>query len=175
MKIFKWLLVAVGVFAAILLAGAMLIDPKFHVERSTTINAPASKVYPLVAAPKAWPKWAVWNQRDPYMKIDFSGPESGQGAKWAWVSKTEGSGNMEFTAAEPDKSITYVLAFPEMGMKSGGQLTFTPEGNATRVRWTNGGEVGHLLARWFVPFFDKMVGPDFEAGLAGLKALAEKP
>jgi uncharacterized protein YndB with AHSA1/START domain len=176
MRALKWALGVVAALAVVFLAGAMLIDPRYRVERSTTINAPAAKIYPLIAEPRSWPKWTVWNKRDPYMKMTFAGPESGRGAKWAWESASEGSGNMEFTADDPGKAITYALAFPEMGMKSGGQLTLTPEGNATRVRWTNEGDVGsNPMARWFAPFLDRMMGPDFEAGLAGLKALAEKP
>jgi uncharacterized protein YndB with AHSA1/START domain len=175
MKVLKWALGIVAVLAVVFFAGAALIDPKFHVERSAAIAAPPAKVYPLVATPKAWPQWAVWNKRDPNMTLAFSGPESGKGAKWSWVSKSEGSGEMEFTDAEPDKSVTYALSFPDFGMRSTGQLILTPEGQGTRVRWTNAGDVGSSpMARWFVPFFDKMIGPDFEAGLAGLKALAEK-
>jgi uncharacterized protein YndB with AHSA1/START domain len=176
MKVLKWTLGVLGALVVVFLAGAMLIDPKFRIERSATIAAPPERIYPLVAEPRSWPKWTVWNKRDPYMKLTFEGPASGKGAKWAWESKTEGNGHMEFTAAEPDKSITYALAFPDMGMKSGGQVILTPEGNGTRVRWTNEGDLGgNPLSRWFAPFLDGMVGPDYEAGLAGLKALAEKP
>lgn len=175
MKIVKWILIVVGVLAAVFLVGAMVMPSAYEVERSAVINAPASKVYPLIAEPKSWPKWTVWNKRDPYMKMTFAGPPSGKGAKWSWESKTEGSGNMEFIAAEPDKSIGYALAFPEMGMSSKGRLALAPEGAGTRVRWTNEGDVGkNPLMRWFVPFLDGMMGPDFEGGLAGLKTLAEK-
>jgi hypothetical protein len=175
-KILKWTLAVVGLLVVVFLAGAMLIDPKFKVERSATINAPAAKIYPLIAEPKSWPKWTVWNKRDPYMKLTFAGPESGKGAKWAWESKSEGNGNMEFTAADPTSRSPMPSPFPDMGMKSGGQLILTPEGNGTRVRWTNEGDLGgNPMSRWFAPFLDKMIGPDYEAGLAGLKALAEKP
>jgi hypothetical protein len=62
-----------------------------------------------------------------------------------------------------------------MGMSSRGAFTLAPAGNATRVSWTNEGDVGrNPLMRWFVPFMDSMMGPDFEGGLANLKALAEK-
>jgi hypothetical protein len=60
-------------------------------------------------------------------------------------------------------------------MVSTGALTLTPEGNATRISWTNEGDVGNNpMMRWFVPFMDKMMGPDFDGGLANLKAMAEK-
>ena len=176
MKILKWVLIVVVVLAAIVVAGGMLMPSAYKVERSTLVNVPPAKVYPLIAEPRSWPKWTVWNKRDPGMKLVFAGAPSGAGAKWSWESKSEGNGNMEFTAAQPDKSITYALAFPDMGMASTGQLALAPEGNGTRVRWTNAGDVGkNPLMRWFVPFMDSMMGPDFEGGLANLKALAEKP
>jgi uncharacterized protein YndB with AHSA1/START domain len=174
MKIARRILIVAGVLVAVFLVGAALIPSTYKVERVATINAPAAKIYALIADPRAWTRWSVWNQREPNMKLEFSGPASGQGAKWAWEGK-DGKGNMEFVAARPDQSIEYALAFPDMGMSSRGAFTLAPAGNATRVSWTNEGDVGrNALMRWFVPFMDSMMGPDFEGGLANLKALAEK-
>lgn len=175
MKTLKWIAIVVGLLLFVFLAGAALMDPTYRVERVATVAAPAEKVYLLVSDPRAWTTWTVWNRRDPNMKLRFSGATTGAGAKWAWEGK-EGNGRMEFTAADPGKSVTYALAFPDMGMSSKGMLTLTPTGSATRVSWSNEGDVGaNPLMRWFVPFLDRMMGPDFEAGLANLKALAEKP
>jgi len=174
MKVVKWIVIVVGGLLAVFLAGAVFITPTYKVERSTVINAPAPKIYALISAPKQWVRWTVWNEREPGMKTAFSGAPAGQGAKWEWEGK-DGKGNMEFTAAEPGKSITYRLGFVEMNMVSTGVLTLTPQGNATRISWTNEGDVGrNPMMRWFVPFMDRMMGPDFEAGLANLKTLAEK-
>ena len=175
MRVVKWILIVVGGLAAIFFVGAALITPTYKVERSTTINAPAAKVYPLVADPRAWKRWAIWDVREPDMKVAYSGAPAGQGAKWEWDSK-EGKGSMEFTAAVPGQSLAYRLTFVDMNMVSTGAFTFAPAGDATRVSWTNEGDVGkNPMMRWFVPFLDRMMGPDFEAGLANLKALAEKP
>lgn len=79
------------------------------------------------------------------------------------------------TAAEPDKRVAFELYFPDFDSTSAGELTFAPEGSATRVAWTMHGDMGgNPIARWFSLFMDGMVGKDFEAGLANLKALAEK-
>ena len=174
MRTIKWFFVLALVLAIVFVVGALLISPTYRVERTATINAPAAKIYPLIAAPKAWPQWTVWNRREPDLKMAFSGAESGKGAKWEWEGK-DGKGIMQFTEAEPDRAIRYRLEFPEMSMTSTGALTLTPSGNATRISWTNEGDMGwNLLGRWFVPFMDNMMGPDFEAGLANLKVLAEK-
>jgi uncharacterized protein YndB with AHSA1/START domain len=174
MKIAKWILVVAGVLVVVFFAGAMLMPSAYRVERVVVINAPAEKVYRLVATPREWPKWGIWFERERDMKVEFMGAESGAGAKWKWASQ-EGRGEMEFTRAEPGRVVEYVLAFPDMGMSSKGALTLTPNGEATRLSWTNEGDVGrNPMMRWFVPFLDGMIGKDYEAGMAKLKALAEK-
>ena len=176
MKVVKWIVGGIAVLAVLFFVIGFLLPSKFNVSRSTQINAPAEKVYAYLASPRAWPKWTVWNGRDPGMKVTYSGAESGQGAKWAWESRTEGVGNMEFTRAEPNKRIEYTLVFPDYGMRSTGALTLLPEGSGTHVTWTTTGDVGaNPINHYFAALMDRMVGPDFEGGLANLKALAEKP
>lgn len=175
MKIVKWLLISVLVLAGVLLLGGMLLSPKFSVSRSVSVNAPAAKIYPLVADPRAWKAWSVWNRRDTLMQITYSGPASGTGAAWAWHSEKEGDGKMTFTAAEPNQRVAYDLFFPDFGTTSTGAFAFTPEGPATRVTWTMNGDMGrNPLFHWMALFADRMVGKDFEAGLANLKVEAEK-
>jgi uncharacterized protein YndB with AHSA1/START domain len=176
MRFLKILLLGVLGLIAGLGLGGLFLPSAFVVERSTTINAPAQKVYELVAAPKAWKGWSVWNQRDPAMKITYSGPESGVGAVWSWVSAQEGDGKMTFTAVQPDKQVVFSLYFPDFGTTSEGIFTFVPNGDATQVTWRMNGQIGgNPFYRWFGLFADKLAGADFEGGLKNLKALAEKP
>lgn len=176
LKVIKWIVIALVGLAALLFVGGTALSPEFRAVRSTTVNAPAEKVYPLIADPREWKRWTVWNQRDPAMAITYSGPAAGPGAGWAWQSKTEGDGTMTFTAAEPGKRLAYDLYFPDFGTTSTGALELAPDGGGTRVTWVMNGNMGsNPLMRWFALFGDRMVGPDFEAGLANLKALAEKP
>ena len=176
MKIVQWTLAVIGALALIAVGVGFFLPSKFEVRRSIDVKAPAARVYDLVADPRLWAKWSVWTQRDPKMDMSFAGPPFGQGAKWSWKSKSEGSGSMEFVRVEPNRQIDYVLAFPEFGMKSTGEWTFVPAGDATRVTWTNRGDVGgNPLKHYLAAGMDRLVGPDFEQGLASLKALAEKP
>jgi len=175
MKIVRFVLTGLALAVAGLVAIGLLVPSQFRVERSERIEATPAKIYPLLADPREWKKWSAWNRRDPNMKITYSGPPSGVGAGWSWESASEGTGNMTFTAAEPGRSLDYALSFPSMGMASRGVLILAPEGAATRVSWTNEGDVGkNPLYRLVVPFMDAMVGPDFSAGLANLKTLVEK-
>lgn len=174
-KAFKWFLGVFLLIVAALYFGGMLLSPKFVVARSVSVQAPPDKVYPLIASPRQWKQWSVWNQRDPAMEITYDGPESGPGAKWTWKSKSQGDGAMTFREAVAPQRVAYELYFPDFGTTSTGDFVLKPEGAATRVTWTMNGDMGHNpMFRWMALFADSMVGRDFEDGLAGLKRLAEK-
>lgn len=175
MKWLKRVVVAVVGLVALLLVIGLLLPSGFKVQRSVQVAAPPAKVYPLIADPRQWKNWSVWNQRDPAMQMQYSGADSGAGAKWSWQSKTEGNGEMEFTSAIPNERIVYALSFPDMGMTSRGELQLVPDGAGTRITWTNEGDMGgNPINRYFGVMMDSMVGPDFEAGLNNLKAAAER-
>lgn len=169
LKIVKYL---IGLMV-LLLAIGFLMPATYSAQRSIVINAPADKVFPLLTNVKEWKRWTVWNQRDPNMQLIYSGPDSGVGAKLAWKSKSEGNGAMEFTAAEANKRLAYSLQMEGM-TPAPGDITLTPAGNGTKVIWTMNGDAGmNPLFRWVGFFMDKLVGPDFEAGLANLKKIVE--
>lgn len=175
MRILKWAAGIVLALVLVIVGGGLLLPRSYTVQRDIVINAPPERVYALVASPKQWVRWTVWNQRDPNMAITYSGPDSGAGAGWSWVSSSEGSGSMQFTAVETDRRIVYTLSFPEFDSSSTGALTLVPEGAATRVRWSIDGDMGgNPVWRWMTLFMDRLVGGDFAAGLANLKSLAEK-
>ncbi|HET7729137.1 MAG TPA: SRPBCC family protein [Usitatibacter sp.] len=176
MKMIQWALAVIGSLALAVVAVGFFLPSQFEVKRSIDIKAPPAKVYDLVADPRVWQRWSEWNRRDPRMDMSFAGPPFGQGARWSWKSKSEGSGTMEFTRVEPNARIDYSLVFADFGMKSSGEFIFEPVAPGTRVTWTNRGNVGpNPLKHYLAMMMDGMVGPDFEKGLAGLKALAEKP
>lgn len=177
MKILKFLLFALVGLVAVLFLGGMMISSKFTAQRSAEIQAPPEKIYALIADPRIWKQWSVWNERDPAMAIVYSGPASGSGAAWEWKSKSQGDGKMTFTTAEPGRRLGYELYFPDFGTTSLGDFTLEPTANgATKVTWVMNGDVGkNPLFHWVTLFSDSMTGPDFEAGLKNLKALAEKP
>lgn len=159
-----------------LVAIALTLPSQCNVARSAAINAPAEKIYPLIATTGQWKNWSVWNQRDPNMKIDYGGPESGIGAKWSWEGECEGSGEMEFTSAEPKKLLSYRLLFKDFNTTSTGTLTLEPDSASTKVTWSFVGDAGNNpMMRYMGLIMDGIIGKDFVAGLANLKTLAERP
>lgn len=176
MKILQWTLAFIGMVALAALAVGFFLPATFEVTRSVVIDAPEARIYDDIVDPRVWKKWSVWTRRDPQMDITYAGPPFGQGAKWSWKSKSEGSGNMEFTRVEPNKRVEYALFFPDYNMRSAGEFRLEPDGKAVRVTWTNRGDVGsNPLKHYLAVSMDRIVGPDFEAGLANLKTLAETP
>lgn len=175
MKALKWTLLVLLALAAVLMLGGLLLPSTFSVTRSTVVNAPADKVYALVANPRMWKHWSVWTRRDPSMQIEYFGPDSGAGAGWAWHSRSEGDGRMRFTAAEPSQRVAFELFFPDFNSTSTGSFSFVPEARGTRVTWAMEGDFGrNPLMHWMALLADRMVGPDFDAGLANLKTRAEQ-
>lgn len=175
-KAIQWTLAVLGIAALLVVGAGFFLPTGFAIERSTLIAAPADRVFNLVVDPREWKRWTVWNRRDPDMEISYGGPPFGQGARWSWKSESEGNGSMTFTRVVPNERLGYELSFPDFGMKSEGEILLAPAGNATRVTWTNRGDVGtNPLKRYLAVAMDRMVGPDFEAGLANLKQLAERP
>jgi uncharacterized protein YndB with AHSA1/START domain len=176
MKVVQWTLAVVGAIALAFIVAGIFLSSRYAVQRSIVIEASPNRVYNLIVEPRQWEKWSVWNRRDPNMKITYKGPPFGMGAKWEWLSKSEGSGSMEITRVEPDRVVEYGLLFADYNLRSTGALTLEPSGKATRVTWSLTGDVGgNPLKHYLALMMDRLVGPDFEAGLANLKTLAETP
>lgn len=147
----------------------------YSVSRSTVLPAPAKDVFPLVNSFREWPKWSPWETVDPDMKRTYSGAEFGAGARYAWSgNRKAGSGNMEIVESqEPDViriRLEFTKPFPGVNPTI---FTFVPEGGGTRVTWAMTGEhkgIGKVFALFMN--MDKIVGGDFEKGLASLAAAA---
>jgi uncharacterized protein YndB with AHSA1/START domain len=175
MKILQWALAVVGAIALAAVVAGLFLPSTFAVQRSIDIAAPADRIYDDIVEPRKWAEWTVWSRRDPQMHIVYSGPPFGMGARWSWDSKSEGSGTMEITRVDPGKRVEYALFFPAFNLRSTGELSIAPAGGHARVTWTNKGDVGgNPLKHYLAAAMDRMVGPDFEQGLANLKTLAEK-
>ncbi len=164
-----------AVLIVLILVGFVL-PRQFKVERTVAINATALTIYPLIAAPANWQQWSVWARRDQSMLMTYSGVGLGKGAKWAWISKQEGNGEMEIIDDVPMRKVVYRLKLADSPMVSNGALTLTDAGDATtKVVWSTDGELGwNPIHRYVGLLMDDRVGKDFDVSLSQLKALAEK-
>jgi uncharacterized protein YndB with AHSA1/START domain len=148
----------------------------FEVARSTTIAAPPERVHGLIDDFHNWRRWSPWEDVDPNLERDYSGADSGTGAKYAWEgNRKAGKGSMEIVSSTPER-IDLRLLF-EKPWKADNKVAFelTPSGDAaTEVTWRMSGTTTGFAALFSrVVSMDRMVGKDFEKGLARMKAAAE--
>jgi Polyketide cyclase / dehydrase and lipid transport len=164
--------VVVGALAVIV----ALQPSHYRVERSTTISAPAATVFAQVNDFHKWEAWSPWAKLDPAMRQAFEGASAGTGAVYTWSGNSEvGEGRMTITDSHPTDSIKIKLEFVKpFAATNATDFTFTPQANQTNVKWTMSGD-NNFVGKAFGLFMnmDKMVGTDFEKGLAQLKAVAE--
>ena len=149
----------------------------FEVSRSTNIAADPASVHGRINDFREWTAWSPWEDLDPELHRDYTGPERGVGAHYAWSgNRKAGQGSMEITSSTPDE-IALRLAFLRP-FKSTNAVTFSlvPAVDGTEVTWLMTGEQRGLmgLVGKVVPM-DRLVGKDFEKGLTRLKAVAESP
>jgi hypothetical protein len=147
----------------------------FRVERSTLIQAPPERVHALIDDMHGFNTWNPWAKKDPAMKGTYSGPARGRGAGYAWASDKVGTGSMEVLDSASPTSVRLRLDFLKpFEAHNFADFTLTPEGAATRVNWAMYGPANFMskLMQIFMSM-DKMIGKDFEEGLASMKSIAE--
>jgi uncharacterized protein YndB with AHSA1/START domain len=154
-----------------------MAEDTYTVERSTRIDAPPARVYAQIANFRQWPKWSPWEDVDPNLQRTYSGAESGLGAVYAWSgNRRAGQGRMEITEADEPSLVRIDLVF-EKPWKARNDTSFVirPEGLGSHVTWSMTGQ-RTLITKAMGVFksMDKFLGPDFEKGLARLKATAER-
>ena len=177
MKTLKIAAVIVVLAIAGVLGSAALQPDSFSVRRAASIKAPPERIYPLINDFSRWGAWSPYEKKDPAMKRSFSGPAAGKGAVYAWEGNQDvGQGRMEIADAAAPSRVSLKLDFVKP-FEAHNRVNFTldPKGEATMVTWAMEGPMPFVskVICLFVDM-DRMVGSDFEAGLASLKAIAEK-
>ena len=173
LKILIAFLIAVSLVAVVI----SLQPAQYRVVRTASFEAPPSATYNLISDFHNWSEWSPWAKLDPDMKQAFEGPRAGVGASYTWSgNKVAGEGSMTIVEAIPDERLAIQLAFTKP-FASASKITFSlrPEGSGTSVEWAMDGE--STFATKAIQVFasmDKMVGLDFEKGLAKLRPLAEE-
>ncbi|TLP78078.1 polyketide cyclase [Pseudomonas nitroreducens] len=173
----KWIGLVVVVAVVVVLVLAANRPGTFRVERTARIQAPPERVQGYIEDFHLWAQWSPFEKLDPAMQRSFSGADKGRGAVYAWEGNSKaGAGRMEILESDPGSRVTIALDFLKPFKASNtAEFTLVPRDGGTEVTWAMFGPVP-FVAKIMHLFFDvdSMVGKDFEAGLANLKALAEK-
>jgi uncharacterized protein YndB with AHSA1/START domain len=171
------ILLALGFIALILIIVIAGRPDEFAVSRIATISAPPEKVFPHVNDLHQWEAWSPWAALDPNAKNIFSGAAAGAGAAMAWEGNRKvGAGKMTITDSRPGERIRFRLDFRKpMPATNTAEFMFRTEGGQTVVTWSMAGK-NNLMGKIFGLFMDceKMIGSQFEKGLASLKSVAER-
>ncbi len=149
---------------------------EFELARTTTIDAPASAVFPLIADFRQWQMWSPWEGLDPELKRTYSGADAGTGAVYEWAgNRKAGEGRMEIIeATEPGKVLIDLQFLKPFKARNTTTFEIVEADGKTTVSWVMRGPQT-LLMRLMAPLIrmEKTVGGDFEKGLTELKTQAE--
>ena len=171
-----YILLGLGALVVVLLVVVAMQPGDFRYTRTATIAASPAKVFEHVNNFHHWEAWSPWAKRDPNCKTSYEGPKSGEGAKFAWDGNNEvGAGNMTIIESTPHKMIAIRLEFLKpMKAINTAEFTFTPSGDQTQVSWNMFGK-NNFMGKAFglVVDCDKMIGKDFDQGLASMKSVVE--
>jgi uncharacterized protein YndB with AHSA1/START domain len=169
-------LIAVAVIIVIFVAVVAMRPSEFRIVRSATISAPAQDVFGQVNDFHKWDSWSPWAKLDPAMKQTYEGPPAGTGAIYAWTGNGKvGEGRMTLTESRPSDLIRIKLEFLRpFKATNTAEFTFKPEGHQTVVVWSMSGQNNFVFKAFgLLMNMDKMVGGDFEKGLAQMKSVVE--
>jgi hypothetical protein len=172
----KKILIVVAAIILVFVVIVALQPPEFRVSRAATISAPGSTVFAQVNDFHNWVAWSPWAKLDPSMKQTYDGAPAGTGAVYTWTGNREvGEGRMTITESRPSDLIRINLEFLKpFKATSTTEFTFKSDGAQTAVTWNMTGK-NNFISKAICLFMnmDKMVGGDFERGLAQLKSVSE--
>ncbi|MGA7458339.1 MAG: SRPBCC family protein [Methyloceanibacter sp.] len=171
------ILIGLAVLVALFIVVVAMQPSEFQVARTATIAAPQAEVFAQVNDLRKWDAWSPWAKLDPDAKINFEGPEAGQGAAMSWAGNDKvGEGKMTIVESKPDEAVKLKVDFvrPFEGT-SNSNFAFKPEGDGTSVTWAMSAHHNFLEKAFCLAMNGKkMIGGDMEKGLAQLKSLAEQ-
>lgn len=173
---FVKIMIAVAIIVAGILITAGLQSPDYLITRTISINATPETIFPhLNSAQKSY-DWMPWKAMDSQIQMNFSGPEEGPGSKASWSSPGEmGTGNSVVTESNFNKNVKVDIEYEKpVQMTQKSEFSMQPSANGTLVAWSVTG-TNSFIGRVVCLFMnmDKMVGENFEKGLANLKTKIE--
>lgn len=175
MRFLKWIFILLAGLVAVVVIGGLLLPRHVTVSRSVEIAAAPDVIFPHFNSLRATQAWSPWLSIDPDVEVTFDGAEAGVGAKMAWQSDDPnvGQGSQEITASIPNQAVETALDFGAMGTATA-RFDLTPAGENTTLTWSLVTDMGAgPVGRWMGLMMDGVIGPDYERGLANIKALVE--
>ncbi len=171
-----YILIAVVAIIVILLIVIAVQATDFRIARSSTIAASPGVIFPHVNDLKQMDVWSPWLKFDPNVKITHEGPPSGVGAIESWEgNKNVGAGRMTVTDSRSNELVRLKLEFfRPFTATNMAEFILQPQSSGTTVTWAMTGRKNFMTkAMGLIMNMDKMIGGNFDKGLAELKTIAE--
>jgi effector-binding domain-containing protein len=170
-KVLYWL---AGI-VLLLVVVAFLLPKTYKVERNIYVRSNPAVIYGLTSNFAQWHLWVPWTKElDSTAVFEMKGGVGQVGTSWTWNGKKLGQGEMVSSELIPGQLVAYDLAFDHGKYKSKGKIVISQLGDSCQVSWIDEGDLGYNpMSRYMGLFMGKMMGPDFEKGLAKLKSVAE--
>lgn len=169
-------LIGLAVLVFLLIVVVAMRPDEMRITRSATMTAPPLSVFAQVNDFHNWRAWSPWEKIDPELKRTYDGPAADVGAIYSWAgNKQVGEGRMTILDSRPGELIRIKLEFLKpFAATNTTEFAFTPAGNQTVVTWTMTGR-NNFMSKAFglLMNMDKMIGGDFEKGLAAMKSVVE--
>ncbi len=158
---------------------ALFTSKHFKVEREVVINKPKQEIFDYIKHLKNHDNFTVWAAMDPNMKKEYTGTDGTVGFSFIWASdhKQAGHGKQTITAIKEGEELDTEVHFlkPWDNIAHAYFKTELAEDSQTKVKWGIYNDVKYPMKvmRLFMNM-DKMIGKDFDKGLAKLKEVMEK-
>jgi hypothetical protein len=147
-----------------------------HFDRRIDVSAAAPVVYQQINELKNWTNWSPWAHMDPNTRYEYNPQTSaGLGAWNKWSSTVTGNGKMTIVEAKEPENVKVKLAFDGQGEAVAEFKFMAKDSSHTQIIWSFSSEHGlNPFSRWFGVFTERFLSPDYEKGLANIKAYSEK-
>ncbi len=175
MSIIRKLTIAMGILFGLFMLIGLMLPGEMHVQRTAEIDTPPEQVFPLVNDLKAFNRWAPWTGQEHQVQFNYSGPDSGVGARMTWKNDAEGSqiGSQEIIESTPPRQVVFSIDFGPQGAATA-TVELEPSATGSRVAWRFDYEIGYdLVGRYIGAMMEGPMGNRYAMGLARLKELVE--
>ena len=150
-------------------------DSHIHLERSTTIDAPADFVWSHVNSFDAMNQWSPWTKKDPNMTSSLEGTDGAVGAIYKWSGDEElvGTGSQTITEIADGSMIKTHMVFEGMG-EADATIEISEADGKTNVTWHYDQDVSFPVTIFMMMVdMEEELGPDYQTGMDNLKAMVE--
>lgn len=174
------LLLITAVFIVVIIICVLVLaatkPARFNIQRDISVQAAPKKVFALIDDLHRWPEWSANEPGDSTVKHSYSGASAGQGAVCEWEGPGRaGKGRIEIIESSPKRIRLQADWAKPFAARNINIFTIEPQGDTTRATWALDGENVFVLKVMTVfVSADRLMGTHLDAGLASLKAVAEK-